>query len=229
MLISAAPGSAQKGMEYSITPYLWASALDGSIGLGDISAEVDVPFSDLLDAVDVVIPIHFEAKGGKWALAFDVSYSALSQDLEVPDPINGETDIDLLFLELWAAWDVSPTFAILFGSRYVDMDIDLEIVPPGPLPALKTGAGQNWVDPIVGFRYHGSIGRRWQYWLRGDLGGFGLGSDLSWQVRLGFLRQLSQVTSLSLGYHWLDIDYDQNNFAYDMLMSGPEIGFRFKF
>ena len=42
----------------------------------------------------------------------------------------------------------------------------------------------------------------------GDVGGFGAGSDLVWQLRTGALLQASEKISVSFGYRLMDYDYE---------------------
>ena len=66
-----------------------------------------------------------------------------------------------------------------------------------------------------------------------EIGGFGVGSDFSWQFfpTVGF--KLADAFSLEFGYRWLDIDYTKgegdDRFVYDVLAQGPVIGFAFHF
>jgi hypothetical protein len=38
--------------DWKITAYLWMTSLDGTLGIGPIVADVDVPFSDLFSNLD---------------------------------------------------------------------------------------------------------------------------------------------------------------------------------
>ncbi len=226
-----AQGQVQQGLEYSITPFLWGSALNGNVQMGAVGGEVDASISDVLDAADLVVPIHFEAKGPVWTLLAEVNYAALSQDLADMSGASGELEVDMLIAELLSGYEIGRFTDLLFGIRYVSLDNTLSFsgaaVPVAQ--GRRFSAKQDWVDPVVGIRYAGPIGRRWSFSLRVDAGGFGLGSDLTWNVRSGFGVELSEVTSILLGWHYFDTDYDDKQFVYDMTQSGPEIGFRFKF
>lgn len=41
---------------------------------------------------------------------------------------------------------------------------------------------KDWVDPIIGLRWLWGFSDRWSLKLRGDIGGFGVGSDFAWQA-----------------------------------------------
>jgi hypothetical protein len=58
----------------------------------------------------------------------------------------------------------------------------------------------------------------------GNLGGFGVGSDLAWNVQafLGYRTTLfGRETTFALGYRALSQDYDHNDFEWDVTMHGP--------
>jgi hypothetical protein len=75
--------------------------------------------------------------------------------------------------------------------------------------------------------------RRVQLRLYTEVGGFGAGSDFTWQVFPTLSVRLSDKASLELGDRWLDIDYDtgerNEQFRYDVLTQGPVVGFGFRF
>ena len=68
--------------------------------------------------------------------------------------------------------------------------------------------------------------------LRGDVGGFGAGSDFSWQVLATYNWQLctfgGHLIDGYLGYRALSVDYSQGSgnteYKYDVLMQGPVMG-----
>jgi hypothetical protein len=66
-----------------------------------------------------------------------------------------------------------------------------------------------------------------------EVGGFGAGSDFTWQVFPTLDLRLTDKASLEFGYRWLDIDYGtaegNEQFRYDMLTQGPVVGFGFRF
>jgi hypothetical protein len=66
-----------------------------------------------------------------------------------------------------------------------------------------------------------------------EVGGFGAGSELTWQVFPDLSVNLTQKVSLDFGYRWLDPDYatgeGSDQFRYDVLTQGPVIGFGFRF
>ena len=63
----------------------------------------------------------------------------------------------------------------------------------------------------------------------GDVGGFGAGSDFTWQVALGAAYDFSKTISGKFGYRYLSVDYDKGGFAYDMKTRGVHLGLGIRF
>lgn len=230
VLLVTAPAAKADGWEYSLTPYLWATGLDGTIGVGTeddggVTVDLETSFSDIWDNLETAVPIHFEAKAPVWTLIAEVNFASLSQEL---GRVAGDASLDMLIAELLAGWQWTETVEILFGSRYHDYDIDLVVADPDG--DLRVSPAQSWVDPVIGIRYGGQLNRRatWHSMFRADVAGFGLGSDLTWNVRLNIAYDITHTVRLGLGYHWLDIDYDNKGLVLDLLQQGPEIGLSFR-
>ncbi len=72
-----------------------------------------------------------------------------------------------------------------------------------------TGTVSNsWIDPTIGVRY--STTRTAKFWaaFRADVGGFGVGSDMSYQARLMASIRLTPTFDLGFAVKVTDIDYD---------------------
>ncbi len=97
----------------------------------------------------------------------------------------------------------------------------------------KFQQNKTWVDPIVGLTLRTPPDRFLQLRLYSEIGGFGVGSDFTWQAFPTVGVKLAPGFALEFGYRWLDIDYESgdgaNQFAYDVLTQGPVIGMAFKF
>jgi len=75
-------------------------------------------------------------------------------------------------------------------------------------------------------RASGSILKKgWFATLKGDVGGFGAGSELSWQIYSGVGKEFKQKYSLLLAYRRLDVDYRNSGFVFDTKMNGVMLGF----
>ena len=124
------------------------------------------------------------------------------------------------------------TFEPIFGLRYVGMKGDLDIAF-GPLPGPNVSGSQNWFEPFIGFRSVWKISEMFTAGARADIGGFSIGSRLTWSLAIGLDYRISELISANLGYEWMDIDYStgsgRNRFAIDALIQGFRIGVSFHF
>jgi hypothetical protein len=97
--------------------------------------------------------------------------------------------------------------------------------------ALPTqGSGDEWwVDPIVGLR--GQINfTRWLYLTaQADVGGFGAGSQITWNVIGARGVNFTRNVYAELGYRYMYVDYTNDNFFYRMNSYGiySSLGFKF--
>ena len=62
-----------------------------------------------------------------------------------------------------------------------------------------------------------------------QVGGFGVGSDLTWDVFGGLGYQFNNSISATAGYRHLEVDYENNGFVFDVELSGPVIGMTITF
>ena len=91
---------------------------------------------------------------------------------------------------------------------------------------LRENAAGNkqWVDPFVGFRGQLNVTSRLFLAARADIGGFGVSSDLVWQVIGSVGYKLTKNVFAEAGYRYLDDDYTSGGFTYDMATSGAFVG-----
>ncbi len=91
-----------------------------------------------------------------------------------------------------------------------------------------------WVDPVVGARIRHQIAPGKDLRLEGDIGGFGVGSEFSWQVvaAYGFHTTcLGIPLHADLGYRALAVDYSERGRygknGLDVVQHGPVMGITF--
>jgi hypothetical protein len=93
--------------------------------------------------------------------------------------------------------------------------------------AVTAAADLDWVDPFVGGRFSVPITNDIDLWFRGDIGGFGLGSELAWSLVSGFKYAIpwEPVDGVGiffgLGYKILSYDYDKDGVELDLTYQGP--------
>ncbi|MDH4022490.1 MAG: hypothetical protein OEV14_05135 [Gammaproteobacteria bacterium] len=228
--------------EHRLTPYLWMSGMEGSqtIGTpsGPLTADLDLSFGDILDNLELGGMLRYRGQNDRWVVMADSIY----MDLEAKGGRKGALiDVDAtirakqLALEADLGYEVVDRIVVYAGLRYNDLNQDIAVTTTGgPLAGTRTAsAGDSWIDPIVGVAAELPIGQRWSLGLLGDIGGFGIGSDLAWQLMGSVRFRASERISVVGVYRYIDMDYENGSgtelFGYDMALSGPAIGVSFDF
>src|SRR5947207_3251101 len=80
-----------------------------------------------------------------------------------------------------------------------------------------------WFDPYVGLRGRYNFNKTYYTALRGEIGGFGVGADLMWEVETVVGINLTHSIFTEIGYRALGGNYENNNFRFDVVMHGPQI------
>lgn len=231
------------GWQFLVAPYLWGAAINGDYTTRNFSSHFSLPFSDIWNNLDFVGEIHVEANNGPWTIMIDPTYLKLSANNNA-----GNVSADLTS-EIWIVDGAlfytmfnNPmpnnqmlTMETEIGARYIGLDNSLTLTYNSPItPAQNFSStpesNNNFLVPIVGLRFTYDLNQTSHFWLRGDIGGFGIDNvSNTWQTILGYSYSLSDNVDLGLAYRVLKIDFDKNSNAVNTYMYGPEIGIGFHF
>jgi hypothetical protein len=80
-----------------------------------------------------------------------------------------------------------------------------------------------WFDPYVGVRGRYNFSKTYYTAVRGEIGGFGVGADLMWEVETVVGINLTRSIFTEIGYRALGGNFEDNNFRFDVVMHGPQI------
>ena len=208
---------------FDVSLYGLAAGMSGDVGIGPVNANLDFGFDKILDNLEFAMMGTVRVGYDRWALTTDVVYMGLQSSKN-----NVTLELDQWMVEPTLSYRVSKYFEPLVGVRYNNISGEIR----GPLGRNPSGT-QGWWDPIIGANLGLPLGRNFSLHLRGDFGGFGVGSDFTWQVFPYLSWQFTKWGSLQAGYRWLNTDYEtgsgNSQFKYDMLIKGPQIGLTFHF
>ena len=227
------------GWKFIAAPYLWAMSIDGDVTIGNRTADFTIDFvDDILSELDFAALGHLEVQKGRWGLFFDNVYSDISAKEQTA---LGEVKLDnsLFIMELGAIWRImdwsgdtsqepSGVFELIGGARY--WHIENEISVSNIEIREKTA---DWTDPFIGARMLIPLSERLMLTLRGDVGGFGVGSDFTWNV-VGLLGyEFTEMISAWAGYRAIGVEFEEgdgiNRYEIDATFHGPMIGAMFRF
>ncbi|MBK8869740.1 MAG: hypothetical protein IPN19_01510 [Elusimicrobia bacterium] len=258
-----APAAAteKKEWRFAITPYLWLPDLSTTLrhegASGSKSAEVEVSAGDILEKLEMALPLALEARlGRRWFVFSDLIYMALGDEksrVKNVDFGSGPIDVDAsadvgtdttLSITGWTVLggyryfeSKKASFEPTFGFRYIGMEAETEwllsgtVTGPGPGETFqKSGSIKE-----TGELWDALIGCRGQFWLGQGRWGvpyyidLGTGdSDFTWQAMLGISYGF-KWGELSASYRHLEYHVGGSNLIQDIKFSGPTLGFAFRF
>jgi len=120
-------------------------------------------------------------------------------------------------------------FDVLAGARVWHLDYRMDQV--GGPDLIDRSA--TWVDPVIGLRLLLDMPWGVGMEMRGDIGGFGVGSDFAWNVEVAFRAPLAENIAAEIGFRHLQTDYKtggvSNELDWDMALAGlyGSVVFRF--
>lgn len=220
--------------QFQVSPYFWLAGLHGTGGVVNRTTQVDESFSDVFDALNFAFMGTFEARKGKFISLTDLEYVSVSDEKATPGPLFSTVDAGFktfifdpeVGYRLVENSAKGASLDVLGGARIWRVKTDFEF-GAGILPATRIEASRSWVDAVGGLR--GKMALSPKMFLTGkfDLGGGG--SKFTWQVFAGAGYNVNPKIALIFGYRVLDVNYDKNNFVFDMNQRGPIVGLGFRF
>ena len=214
--------------------YGMGAALGGDAYVGPLHVPVDMSISDVFDALEFGAMGAYRADNGTWSITGDATFMGLGGTGKGPRRglVKGDVDVDQTTLSLTLGRRVTPALEALFSLSYVDLSTDVKVTTTGPagLVTAKDSAGADWIDPLLGLQYNVPIADAWRFNLRGDVGGFGVGSDLTYQVLTNLRWQANERIGVAFGYRLIAFDYEDGAKngpgyqRYDLDEQGPFIG-----
>ncbi|MBP1749859.1 MAG: hypothetical protein H6Q52_2398 [Deltaproteobacteria bacterium] len=242
-----APGSGEQKWQVEITPYFWAASLAGDVTIKGLDTHINESFTDIAKYIDSGGMLHLEARKGNWGFFADGMYLKLSDSGSSSGQLgflSGDATIEEWIVELggfyrigrWSLGDSKETrlsLDALGGARYWWVKGSLDFSAPNLAIFTDNSKSKEWVDPFIGLRAQANLTRNLSFHLRGDIGGFGVGSDFSWNAYGLFGYTFTPSISAYLGYRALAVNYESGSgsskFKYDVTMYGPVMGMGFRF
>jgi hypothetical protein len=224
--------------EFQIAPYAWLAGQKGEVATipGLPPAEIDVDFyDDILGNINGALALVGEARKGRYGVVMDVSYTDIEFEGSTPGPffssIKSRTKSWIVSAAgLYHLVERQRAFLdVIGGIRYWSVESELSL-GAGLLQARKVSNKEEWIDPLIGLKGLMPIGKS-KFFVSGALalGGFGVGSDFMWDANINLGYQWTKGLSTTLGYRYLDVDYEKDDFLYDIAQDGVVLGLSWRF
>jgi len=234
----ARPGAAEEAWTHTLFVYGMGAAIDGDAQIGPLEVPVDVSISELFDALEFGAMAAYRADNGTWSYTVDATFMALGGSSKTDrGNVLGKLDIDQMTLMGTVGRRLTPSLEVLASLAYFDLSTKLQVKTTNPVTGEVTtrraGKDPSWVDPMIGLQFSVPVGERWRIGLRGDVGGFGIGSDLSYQALASLRWAASDRVGVYFGYRLISFDYEDGKDLqyerYDLTEQGPLAGFSVTF
>jgi hypothetical protein len=196
--IGAGPSSASAqeatgpyGMKFLVTPYLWLAGINATTKtplqqVPEVESSVG-PFQLLGDLNGAPFMGAFEVRQGPLGFLGDVLHVPVSTNITTHNVFIQDGNAALKAnmgtgLVLDRLLDQPTQYADAgLGFRAWGFSADLSL-NPGLLAGQSVNRGSGWGDPLIGGRYHYDFGDGFGLTAYGDVGGFGVGAHVDWQL-----------------------------------------------
>ena len=223
---------------FQLAPYAWLAGQKGTVATIPPlpSADIDIDFyDDIFGNINGALMLVGEARKGRLGMVMDIAYT----DIEIEDPTPGP--LFTLLSSKTQSWIVSVAgfyrlveeqgafLDLIGGARYWSIDSKLTLTE-GLLPARSISNEENWFDPIIGLKGLSPLGDS-RFFVSGAIiiGGFSVGSDFMWDASINLGYKWTETFSTTFGYRYLDVDYEDDGFLYDVAQDGLTFGLSWRF
>jgi len=221
---------------FAASSYLWGTGISGTTSVGKLPpVNIDFSFKDIVDNLDFAYFGTAEMAYRRWLVFTDFDYVKITVDGGTPLGILAsryKLSSETLSLLATAGYRVADEerWAIdaLAGARLYSVSDRLAIAG-GLLGTRSAERSETWVDPVVGLRARVDLTRSVEVLGWGFLGGFGVSSDVSWDVLGALAWSPRENISAVIGYRASGVDFSTEGFTYDTVRQGPVIGLAISF
>jgi hypothetical protein len=229
---TVSPPSADQ-WHFQFTPYLWIAGVGGRGGIGALSVNVNSSITDDNVHLNFGFMGTFEARRNKLSIVTDLQYSNLGTERPTPGILfsNAKADFKTFILDPEVGYRIASNpekgrfVDVVGGVRYWHLRSDLRF-DAGLLSARSATGSKDWADGVIGFRGRAALSKRVFVLGKADIGGGG--SKFTYQLFGGAGIGVGKRTSLIGGYRDLHVNYDKDNFLFDMSLAGPIFGVSFR-
>ncbi len=223
--------NAQEDVQWSVTPYLWASDTTVDLTIRDTNiGGSDISFDDLLDVLDAAFMVQVEAKHGNWGAFADLTYLSTSDSTQrqlVSVDVDSKQNVIDAALTYWPGGQGTP-LSLFGGVRYSGFDDRYRFYIGGTEIATQRSSA-DYFDVLLGARYIFRLTDRWSIVTRGDLS-FG-NTEGTYLFRGNFAYSMGRrkQSLILFGYQIKFAEFKDGDVKTAFSYSGPMAGFSLRF
>ena len=239
-ILLSTPVLAEDNWQFRLTPYIWFAGIKGDVGTIPPlpTTPIDVSASDAVKDTEASFMVMLDAKKQRHGVLVDLLYTDVQSDTTlVPAPINlkmksiSKTTIATVAYQYEVYNRDQTVVDVLAGLRYWKTDSELRFSGGlGILAGRRIRNTESWVDPGIGVKARAALLDSSFYFEGGaGIGGFGIGSDLFYDINANVGYQWTKSLGTTFGYRMFDVDYDKSGYVYDVKQQGWQVGLMWAF
>ena len=214
------------GWRFEVQPFAWLPVnVTGDATVRDRRVPFDVSGEDIIDKLELLASLRFEAWNGHYGLALDGIYTRMGSERTA-----GNLPFDLTARtfqgDVLGGYRVGPgplgdsamMLDLFTGIRVVNLSQDLEI------GGADLSADQTEVKGVGAVRGLIRLSRVWVVGARA----LAAGPDLTWSAGLGFEADVS-LLAIKFGYAFEDVSVESDRLELDTFAHGPYVGLGIRF
>lgn len=224
-VLSSASAEAQEKFSFELVPYAWMAGIDADVTVGNRSADVDLDFDDLFDAVDIGGSFLSVTRYGRWVLWTQLDYFDLDSDNLDDAPDLARVQSESLFLTAaigrnFRTFGDHSSIDVLVGARYLNIENELSIAQGGSVSRER-----DLTDGVFMIRPNFVLNE----WLSfNPTMSVGAGdSDLTYELQPQLQAMLTDTMVARVGYRKLFYDISGNRAEFDGTFEGFILGLGF--
>lgn len=222
---------AEPARSAQVTVYAWLAGATGEFRpfAGAPTIGFDSGFGEVIEDLDAAFFANALFRRDRFVATADLSYAALSREGRVPPGIPASGKVSQLAITALAGARVEDSAPVsvdlLAGARLWNLDGRVSV----PLAGVALAPDKTFVDPILATRINARLAPRLSALVQADIGGFGVGSDFTYQLTGTLNYRASRRLFVSAGWRHLHLDYADAGTRFEGSQTGPIIGITHRF
>jgi hypothetical protein len=223
MVFTSLPAqAAEDEWKFEVTPYVWATGMNGDVTARNREAGFDYSFNDIVKYVDKGGGVLGGAQYDRWVFWGQVDYFQLSNDLNTP--AGGKLTVDLTIATAavgyqFDGWSKGQTFDVMIGEQHTRLTTETTFNAIGTFDNKRT-----LNDTVLVLRPSIPLSENWRFnpalaYGKGD-------SDSTYTLWPQFQYHFTKTWEARIGYRRLhySVENDSGSEKLNITLSGPVLG-----
>lgn len=236
--------TAPKDFGFSIAPYFWALAIGGTLTIPneDQHFSFNKSFSDAVKNLKMAAMVYGKFKYKRVSFLYDIGYINLKRFGATAPQGLGLLSANVTVKQLLADLSISYLFPsksksimvdVYAGTRMLDLDFEATVLlDSGTISRSRMSAYKNtWLSPLLGVNSEFLLSKdmKWLAYAKGDIGGFGVNEQMTWQLAAGAGYNFSPHFFSTLGFKYVGFNFYKTDYKWTVNEYGIILSLGYKY